>query len=132
MSEPAIDVILDASAILALLWNEPGSEQVEAVVERAAVCAVNWSEVAAVLSDRGMSVETARTALDALPVAAIVPFDRELSEIAGSLRRETRRAGLSLGDRACLALAMQRKLPAITADRAWTTLGLGAEVRLIR
>lgn len=132
VSEPVLDAILDASAVLTLLWNEPGSEQVEAVIERAAISAVNWSEVATVLSDRGMSGESAAATLQALPIASVIPFDRKQAELAGSLRRATKSVGLSLGNRACLALALAQRLPAITADRAWTTLDRGADVRLIR
>ncbi|HEY0832584.1 MAG TPA: type II toxin-antitoxin system VapC family toxin [Azospirillum sp.] len=132
MSESDIGFIADSSAILALLWDEPGADAVAAVIERAALSAVNWSEIAALLVSRGMPDEQLETALKALPIAAVVPFDRDQAEAAGRLRRDTRHAGLSLGDRACLALAKRCGLPVLTADRIWGSLDLGIDVRLIR
>lgn len=132
MSERGFDIIADSSAILALLWDEPGADVVASVIERAALSAVNWSEIATLLVGRGMPDEQLRAVLAALPVAAIVPFERDQAETAGRLRRDTRHAGLSLGDRACLALAKTHGLPVLTADRVWSTLALGIEVRLIR
>ncbi|HYD67061.1 type II toxin-antitoxin system VapC family toxin [Azospirillum sp.] len=132
MSEPDFDIIADSSAILALLWDEPGADVVASVIERAALSAVNWSEIATLLVGRGMPDEQLAAVLRALPVAAIVPFERDQAEAAGRLRRDTRHVGLSLGDRACLALARAHGLPVLTADRVWSTLALGIEVRLIR
>ncbi len=93
--------------------------------------AVNLSEVAAKLVDTGMPEKEARAALDGLGLD-VVPFDGEQAYGAGFLRPATRRAGLSLGDRACLQLAAQLGAPVLTTDRAWGRLQLGVEVRVIR
>jgi ribonuclease VapC len=92
---------------------------------------VNLSEVVAKLIDVGVPDTSIRGTLGALGLAT-VEFDSELAYKAGLLRAATRRAGLSLGDRACLSLAEHLGLPALTADRAWASLGLGIPVRVIR
>lgn len=124
-------VVLDASAILALLNAEPGADEVEAALPGAVVCAVNFSEVVGKLADLGMPEDALHQALDSLALD-IVPFDEEQAYTAGMLRPLTASIGLSLGDRACLALAKQMNLPAVTADRSWVTLRLGIQVRSIR
>jgi len=125
-------VVLDASALLALLQNEPGAEVVADLVPFGAMSAVNLSEVVAKLMDHGVPLEEAREALDGLPID-VHAFDRDAAFAAGALRRVTRGAGLSLGDRACLALAARLGVAAITADRAWASLGNGvARVTLVR
>ncbi len=124
-------VVLDASAILVLLNGEPGSEAVSEALEEAVVSAVNLSEVVAKLVDAGMPVHEAREALTPLGLE-VVPFDEAQAFEAGELRPSTRKAGLSLGDRACLALARQLNLPALTADSAWTKASAEVEVRLVR
>lgn len=124
--------VLDASALLALLNQEPGSERVASCIANGAVIStVNFSEVVAKLSDAGVPEEVIREALSVLGIA-IVDFDTPLSYEAGLLRPLTRQAGLSLGDRACLALARRFELPAVTTDKAWGTLSLGVVVQLIR
>ena len=125
------DVVLDASALLAAINNEPGGERVKPLLRRALVSSVNLSETAAVLLAIGVAATTVRSGLSQLGVTT-VPFDDALAFAAADLRPLTRPAGLSFGDRACLALALQRQLPVLTADRAWTRVGLGLEVRLIR
>lgn len=119
MSEAA--VALDASALLALLQQEPGADVVAALLSRCVISAVNLSEVVAKLTDHGMPAEDIRTALDGLPLD-VRPFDQEAAYAGGALRRVTRGDGLSFGDRACLALANQLGLEAVTADRAWSRL----------
>ena len=101
------------------------------MLRRALVSAINLAETAAVLLDIGVAAATVRSGLSELGVTT-VPFDDALAFAAAELRPLTRTAGLSLGDRACLALALQRQLPALTADRVWTRLDLGVDVRLIR
>jgi PIN domain nuclease of toxin-antitoxin system len=83
------------------------------------------------LVDRGGSLESVRAALRVAPLD-VIDFDQTLAETAGAMITRTRARGLSLGDRACLALAARENLPAITADRAWASLDLGIEIRLIR
>ena len=124
--------VLDASALLALLNQEPGSEYVAAgIANGAAMSTVNLSEVVAKLSDIGIPEEVIREAISVLGIA-IVDFDTALAYDVGLLRPLTRQAGLSLGDRACLALARRLDLPAVTTDRVWENLSLGVVMKLIR
>ncbi|QIN81693.1 PIN domain-containing protein [Rubrobacter tropicus] len=125
------EVVLDASALLALLQQERGHEEVARVVPSAAMGAVNLSEVAAKLADAGMPEETIREAVGGLGLD-IRDFDRELAFRAGMLRPLTKSRGLSLADRACLALGRQLELPVLTTDGAWKDLDLEVEVRLVR
>jgi PIN domain nuclease of toxin-antitoxin system len=101
------------------------------LLDAAVISTVNISEVVAKLADKGAPAGEIRTILDALAIEPVA-FDETAAHLAGMLRPATRRAGLSFGDRACLALAMQRKAVAVTADRKWTEAPLDVEVRLIR
>jgi PIN domain nuclease of toxin-antitoxin system len=125
------EIVLDASALMAVLREERGTTAVEAVLDHAAISAVNLSEVQAKLVERGAAVETAWSSLVDLDLE-VVDFDAAQARIAGDLRALTRARGLSLGDRACLALARTLKLPAMTADRAWAGLKIGIEIRAVR
>ena len=125
------EVVLDASAILALLRREPGFERVAAVMGEARVSAVNFAEVGSFLAKAGHSVAEMRATLDSLRLA-VVAFDEEQAIEAARLRPLTMSIGLSLGDRACLALARLRGLPAMTTDRSWATLELGIDVSVVR
>ena len=125
------EAVLDASAVLALLNEEPGADVVAAVAGHSLVSAVNLSEVLAKMIDDGGTYAQAVETLEALPCSAVV-FDEQLAKSAGRLRADTRRFGLSLGDRACLALAEATGLPALTADRIWARLDIGITIRLIR
>jgi ribonuclease VapC len=127
------DAVLDSSAVLAVVLDEPGAEHVEGYLPGAKVSAVNLGEVVAKLKDLGMPEQTIEAILDELQVD-VRPHDRQDALAAGFLRPATRAAGLSLGDRACLALAAALALPVITADRSWQTLAadLGVRVALIR
>jgi len=123
--------ILDASAVIALLAREPGHERVEACLDDAAICSVNLVEVGTRLVDSGLSVEemTETTRLLGLDV---IDFDEPLALAAAALRGKTRAAGLSLADRACLALALREDAVALTSDRAWERVDVGCEVELLR
>lgn len=123
--------VLDASALLALLHDEAGAEVVEGLVERGAVSAVNWSEVRQRWIARELDVEGLRPDVEALGLT-IVPFTADDAERAADFWPATRERGLSLGDRACLALAQRLRVPAVTADRAWLELELGVDVQSIR
>ena|SRR5947208_3124618 len=124
--------VLDASAVLALLSHEKGWEQVEqAIAVGAVISAVNVAEVVSKLSDAGMPETAIGQVLDLLGLE-IVDFNRSLAHQTGVLRLHTKHMGLSLGDRACLALAGLRNLPALTADRTWENLLLDVTVQLIR
>lgn len=125
------DVVLDASAILALLNSEPGAEVVEAALPGAVIGTVNLSETVAKLAERGVPEDAIRLALGQISLR-ILPFDDGLAYQTGMLRVSTRKAGLSFGDRACLALGRQLGLPVLTADGNWASLDVGVEVRLVR
>jgi PIN domain nuclease of toxin-antitoxin system len=123
--------VLDSSALLACLNQEPGSEEVIDTVAGALMSTVNLAETVAVLVRRGASKQKAIEILQ-LWEFELVDFDRSAAEEAGALVERTRSNGLSLGDRACLSLALARNLPAITADRAWRDLDIGVNIRFLR
>ena len=125
------EVVLDASAILVLLRREPGFEKVAAVMNDARVSAVTLAEVGSFLAKAGHSVAQMRATLDSLRLG-VVAFDEQQAIEAARLRPLTMSIGLSLGDRACLALAGLRGLPAMTTDRSWATLNLGVDVNVVR
>ena len=110
--------VLDSSALLALLLNEPGADLVAGYFPDVCMSAVNLAEVIAKLCERGMPPEDARQAVANTGID-VVAFDEHQAHHTGALRSATRAFGLSLGDRACLALAQSRGLPAVTADRVW-------------
>ncbi len=124
-------VTLDSSAILALLFGEPGGDRVAPVVGDAVISAVNLSEIVAKLIESGYRDDEAERAVDGF-LPSVMPFDAPLAIDTGVLRRGTRRQGLSLGDRACLALARREKARVLTADRAWADLDIGVEIEVIR
>lgn len=124
--------VVDSSAVLALLGNEPGSDKVEtALSEGALMSSVNLSEVTGKLVEVGMSVEAVRRTMSELGFE-IVAFDADLAFQAGAMRIQTRSQGLSLGDRACICLGISLGLPVVTADRRWLECNLPVEVQLIR
>ena len=133
---PAAAVVLDASALLALLRNEDGGERVAKALPRgAAVSALNWAEVLTRLIDLGGDpVEITARALPAAAAGAVevVPFDEAGARETARLRLKTRSLGLSLADRAALALAKTRGVPVLTADRAWRSLRLPIKIEVIR
>jgi PIN domain nuclease of toxin-antitoxin system len=124
-------IVLDSSAILAHLNGEPGSERAVPFFGEALISAVNLAEVVTKLAEHGASLNLIRAGLSryGLQIAA---FDEELAERTGALRAKTKAFGLSLGDRACLALAERLALPVLTADRAWQDLNLSIDVQLLR
>ena len=128
----ARSVVLDASALIAALSRESGESSVRAA-GHAFVSAVNYAEVVAYFDLGGASVEEIIGMMTDVN-ADIVPFDADLAIAAGILRKVTMRAGLSLADRACLALARKLGVPAMTADRAWASVAsaVGVEIVLIR
>jgi len=125
------EAVIDASALLALLNAEPGADVVAEALPGGVISAVNLSEVVAKLCDAGMPEKTIRQALQPLGLE-IVPFDEEQSYQAGLLRTSTHDLGISLGDRACLSLAKTLGVAALTADRAWAGLSIGATIKVIR
>ena len=123
--------VLDASAVIALLGGEPGGERVEARLADAAICSVNMAEVATRLIDRGLPIEQMIEIIALLGVQ-VVAFDESLAIAAAVLRSKTRGAGLSLADRACLALAIREQATALTTDRAWSSVDVGCAVEQLR
>ena len=123
--------VLDASALLALMLGEDGADAVHAVLDRALMGAVNLSEVVAKLQERGVPDDVIDLSLADLDLS-VVPFDRSQAVRAGKLRTTTRSAGLSLGDRACLATAAELGAIAITTDQAWARLSVDIEIELAR
>jgi ribonuclease VapC len=123
--------VADASAILALLKQERFSRFDPGRLFRSTISAVNLSEVLERLRAGGMSEAEADEAVEALSLD-VIDFSALHARIAAYLRPHIRQAGLSLGDRACLALGLEVGGPVVTADRAWAQLDVGVEVILIR
>jgi PIN domain nuclease of toxin-antitoxin system len=123
--------VLDASAVLALLLDEPGCAAAEPYIGVGGLSVVNYSEVMARFSDLGASAEFIQAQIDELALT-LIPFEQGTALVAGMLRAPTREFGLSFADRACLATAGALGLPAITADHAWAELDIGVRVELIR
>jgi ribonuclease VapC len=123
--------VLDASALLALLGNEPGTEGVKEALGSAVMSAVNMAEVLTKLGDRGVTEAEQRIIRRSLGIE-VRSFDESAAWRASSLRGITKSRGLSIGDRACLALALEESLPALTTDRAWSALEVGVQVRTLR
>ena len=125
-------IILDASAILAVIHQEPGHEKLTSgLLARAIASTVNLAEVQGKLVSRGWPSDEAWEDATS-PVREAVPFTEEQARLAGDLILQGRRLGLSLGDRACLALGMALKAPVYTADTRWQSLDLGVRVHAIR
>ncbi len=123
--------VLDASAVLAYLHQEPGWDAVRKVIGEASIGAVNWSEVAQKSIQQNLNPGTARILLEEVGLT-VVPFSASQAELAAQLWTSTHTLGLSLADRACLALAAERSAPVLTADRRWAELGLNVNIQLLR
>lgn len=123
--------VFDSSAVLAILNAEPGAERAIEMLSGALLSAVNHAEVMTKLVEKGMDRDQARSMVLGIGIE-VVDFGIDLADRSGELRRQTRRLGLSLADRACLALAAREEIPAVTADRNWAAADLGVDIRLIR
>lgn len=124
-------VILDASALLALLNQEKGYDMVEAALPYAIMSTVNFSEVAAVLLNTGLLQGDIKPMMQEL-IKEVIPFDQNQAFIAAALRKTTKTWGLSFGDRACLSLAKYQQLSVLTADKVWSKLGKDIDIQIIR
>jgi ribonuclease VapC len=125
-------IILDASAILAVIHQESGYEKLTAdLLARAVASAVNLAEVQSKLVSRGWMSDEAWEDTTS-PIQEVVPFNQEHARIAGDLIAQTRQLGLSLGDRACLALGIALKSPVYTSEKAWKSLRLSVPIHVIR
>jgi ribonuclease VapC len=129
------DYVLDASAVLAYLHREAGWERVELCLldQSCSLLTVNLTEVLTRLADWNVPLDEAQVRIEGMEMN-LAAFDRPLARLAADLRPPTRHLGLSLGDRACLALARATGAVALTADRPWTQLdpALGIAVECIR
>ena len=125
--------VIDASALLAALLGETGADRVEAVIDGAVMTTVNLAEVVGYYAKAGGDRDVILAMLSSLPLSYLAP-DEELAIDAGLMRPLTARAGLSLGDRMCLALAKRMDGVALTADRPWADFAsaLDTRVELIR
>ncbi|BAZ71178.1 putative PilT protein (plasmid) [Fischerella sp. NIES-4106] len=124
-------VVLDASALLAYLKDEPGGDAVDRVLAESVMSSVNWAEVVQKSIAAGVEVDGMLDDLQSLGLM-VEPFTPDDGEITGQLWAQTRQVGLSLGDRACLSLGLRLEVPVLTSDRAWATLNLSLDVQVIR
>ncbi len=126
-------VVFDASAVLALLFEEPGAEVVRVQLRTGVIGAANLAEVLAKLSDHGLPAVEAVRVVTILGLE-VAPMTEAQAGRSAELRPLTRAVGLSLGDRACLALAAELGAPALTADRSWDAVAgaAGVSVQVIR
>ncbi|HVF20347.1 MAG TPA: type II toxin-antitoxin system VapC family toxin [Mycobacteriales bacterium] len=123
--------VIDASAVLALIYGEPGVDVVAAALATSSLSAVNLAEVVGKLIDRGADVHSLMYMLESTGVE-VRPLTADGALLAGALRSIEGGTKLSLADRCCLALALSSGEPVLTADRAWTKLDLAVDVQLIR
>lgn len=123
--------VLDSSAVLAAVREEPGHEQVAAVLGQAVISSVNLAEVLAKVLERTLPLDAHEAAL-ASSGLTVEPFGPADARASALLHLPTRSRGLSFGDRACLALGQRLGLPVLTADRAWVDLELGIAITVIR
>jgi ribonuclease VapC len=126
-----LGVVADASAVIALLVGEPFTRFEPSRLAYASISAVNLSEVLTRLQEIGMPDSAAASAVARLNLR-VIAFDEPQARATARLRSVTRHAGLSLGDRACLALGDRLGCPVVTADRVWASLDVGVEIVLIR
>jgi PIN domain nuclease of toxin-antitoxin system len=125
-------VVLDASAVLAILNHEPGAEKLTLeLLNMAVTSTVNLAEVYGKLVGRGLDPDQAWEATLS-PIREVVTFTSEHARITGDLAAQTRALGLSLGDRACLALGLALKAPIYTADKSWKKLKVSVRIHVIR
>lgn len=128
MSKP---IVFDASALIALISEEKGAEIVERYLKDAIISTVNLTEVASYHARKGVPMDEFLQLLNGLALK-VIEFDKEQALLAARLVPKTAAHGLSLGDRACIALAITRNLPVLTSDRIWKTIGLGVRVEVFR
>jgi PIN domain nuclease of toxin-antitoxin system len=124
------EFVLDASALIAMLREEPGAKEVAEAIADAHMSVFNYAEIVSYFIHAGMDEHDIDAMLDPLPIE-LVPADKDLARLAGQLRRPTADAGPSLGDRFCLALAKQKNLPAWTADKGWKRIAAAAGVEVV-
>jgi PIN domain nuclease of toxin-antitoxin system len=126
--------VLDSSALIALILDEPGAETVARYANGSPMSIINFAETIGYFARRGLTESAIRELVAPFGIEVVPLTDTALAYEIGLLDPMTRPAGLSLADRCCLALAKRLRRPALTADRAWTKIAaaLGVEVELIR
>jgi ribonuclease VapC len=129
--------VLDASVLLAFAYNEPGADRLDHAFRTGArTSTVNWAETLSRMVDRGEAVDDAlrrlRLQIAAVGTIEVVPFTESHAREAARLHPATRHLGLSLADRACLALGRLHRLPVLTTDRAWRSLHISVRIEVIR
>jgi PIN domain nuclease of toxin-antitoxin system len=125
------EAVLDASALIAFLLNEPGADKVAAVLTRSCISAVNLAETFNKLVEYGKPLDAVAYQVDRLQIP-VIAFDAEQAKLLASLWKGSRATGLSLGDRACLGLGLMQQVPALTTDRRWAQADVGVKVEVIR
>jgi ribonuclease VapC len=123
--------VLDASAVLAWTQDETGGDELPQYVSKAILSSVNYSEILKKLSEFGVPLSEAAESLDSLQ-CDLIPFTKQQAAVAASLWKDTKHLGLSFADRACLALALEKKAILVTTDRALTKTKLPLETVLLR
>lgn len=123
--------VVDSSALLAVINAEPGAERATAWLDGASISAVNHAEVMTKLVEMGLPREVARLVVQKIGIQ-VLDYDVNLADRTGELRMRTKHLGLSLADRACLALAERERAFVVTADRSWAKADLDLDIRLIR
>jgi PIN domain nuclease of toxin-antitoxin system len=127
----AIKVVLDASVVLAVVFEEPGAEAAAAYLDESVISAVNYTEVVTRMVQKGIPIDEIGTYLDALDLG-VVAYDETIARIATRFAPLARSHGVSLGDRACLATATYLERPVATAESLWSKLELPCSVIAIR
>lgn len=123
--------VYDSSALLAIILGEPGADVASANIANAMVSSANLAETFSRAEDKGIPMDKTERFLMGKEVQ-FVDFDSDLARVVGTMRTKTRSRGLSLGDRACIALALRERATIVTADRVWAELDLPCKVELIR
>ena len=124
-------IVFDSSVVIAILKQERGFESAEGLLSEALISTVNLAEVATYLARNSVPRETIQEVLASFPIQ-VVPFEESLAIETECLYPSCKHLGLSLGDHACLALAISRKLPVLTADIVWSKLDLGISIQVLR
>ena len=117
--------------VLAFLLQEPGQERAAELLQDCIISSVNLAEIVTKLTANNFSEVEIAEDLTHLNLV-IIPFDQTQAVTTGLLRISTRHKGLSLGDRACLALALREKLPVYSTDKSWGDLYIGVDIRQLR
>lgn len=124
-------IVLDASALLALLFHETGHEMVASYLDESCISTVNLSEVIGRFARDGHNAQLVLQKIEAIDMK-IIPFSIDHATVAATFLPQTRSLGLSLADRACLALAFSRNVPVLTADKIWQQADIGVDIILVR